>query len=73
MRKEVHKMATSNEIESTNSEVFLHFIIDGITDSLNVGIIEPKRLQPSVNEVSIPGIYKDYVVTHTHRRINSLL
>ena len=57
-------MVTNKKIESVYLESFLYFIIESIVNSLNVRIIALKRLQSSVKEVSIPNIYKDYVVTH---------
>ena len=61
----MRKMVTNKKIESVHLESFLYFIVAIIVNSLNVGIIAHERLQSCVKEVSISGIYKDDVVTHT--------
>ena len=49
-----------------SSKIFIMYILRTIQNRLDARILSVKCFQSSVKEVVLPGIHKDYVVTHVY-------
>ena len=60
-------MASTVHDESAVDKIsFILLVFKSNANPFNLGIIDFKRFERSVNEIPISGIHEDYVVTHTH-------